>query len=182
MLEEIGQKGREDFTVRSALRLCNMIFAHSLFQSEENDSYIYSIEQLVNTYGDFTEMLRQLCCFLDENVSGAEGEQNFTNGTFLKLMRYINDNYRNEISLTSAAQAMNMNSNYISQLFKKETGITFVHYITQKRLEDARELLTTTKKPLTDIALEVGFNDTFHFIKTFKKYVGMTPGQYRTNN
>ena len=182
MLEEIGQKGREDFTVRSALRLCNMIFAHSLFQSEENDSYIYSIEQLVNTYGDFTEMLRQLCCFLDENVSGAEGEQNFTNGTFLKLMRYINDNYRNEISLTSAAQAMNMNSNYISQLFKKETGITVVHYITQKWLEDARELLTTTKKPLTDIALEVGFNDTFHFIKTFKKYVGMTPGQYRTNN
>ncbi len=77
---------------------------------------------------------------------------------------------------------MNMNSNYISQLFKKETGITFVHYITQKRIEDAKELLTSTKKPLTDIALEVGFNDTFHFIKTFKRYVGMTPGQYRANN
>lgn len=60
MLEETGQKGREDFTVRSALRLCNMIFAHSLFQNEENDYYIYSIEQLVDTYGDFMEMLRQL--------------------------------------------------------------------------------------------------------------------------
>lgn len=182
ILEEIGQKGREDFTVRSALRLCNLIFSHSLFRDEENDYYIYSIEQLVNTYGDFPGMLRQLQRFLEENAAEAESEQNFTNATFMKLMKYVNENYRSEISLTGAAQVLNMNSNYISQLFKKETGITFVHYITQRRLDDAKELLTTTKKPLTDIALEVGFNDTFHFIKTFKKFIGMTPGQYRTNN
>ena len=75
-----------------------------------------------------------------------------------------------------------MNANYLSQLFKKEAGVTFVHYVTQKRLDDAKVLLLTTKKPLTDIALEVGFNDTFHFIKTFKKFVGMPPGQYRSNN
>lgn len=182
MLDDIGKKGREDFTVRSALRLCNLIFSHSLFRDEENDYYIYSIEQLVNTYGNFSEMLRQLQDFLKENATGTESEQNFTNATFMKLIKYVNENYRSEISLTGAAQVLNMNSNYISQLFKKETGITFVHYITQKRLEDAKELLTTTKKPLTDIALEVGFNDTFHFIKTFKKVIGMTPGQYRTNN
>lgn len=182
ILEELGQKGREDFTVRSALRLCNLIFSHSLFRDEDNDYYIYSIEQLVNTYGDFPEMLRQLQRFLVENAAAAESEQNFTNVTFMKLMKYVNENYRNEISLTGAAQVLNMNSNYISQLFKKETGITFVHYITQKRLDDAKELLTTTKKPLTDIALEVGFNDTFHFIKTFKKFIGMTPGQYRISN
>lgn len=77
---------------------------------------------------------------------------------------------------------MKMNANYVSRLFKKETGTTFAYYITQKRIEDAKELLTTTKKPLTDIAMEVGFNDTFHFIKTFKKFMGMTPGQYRTDN
>ena len=182
MLEEIGKKGREDFTVRSALRLCNLIFSHSHFWDEENDYYIYSIEQLVNTYGDFSEMLRQLQRFLEENAAETESEQNFTNTTFMKLMKYINENYRGEISLTGAAQVLNMNSNYVSQLFKKETGITFVHYITQKRLEDAKELLSTTKKPLTDIALEVGFNDTFHFIKTFKKVIGMTPGQYRMSN
>lgn len=94
MLEEVGKKGREDFTVRSALRLCNMIFSHSLFRDEENDYYIYSIEQLVNTYGDFSEMLRQLQRFLEENTAETEIEQNFTNVTFMKLMKYINDNYR----------------------------------------------------------------------------------------
>lgn len=182
ILGEIEKKGKEDFTVRSALRLCNLILSNSVLRGEENDYYIYSVEQLVNAYGDFSEMLRQLRQFLRENRAGSEEKQAFTNATFMKLMKYINDNYKGEISLTGAAQELHMNSNYVSQLFKKEAGVTFIHYITQKRLEDAKELLGTTQKPLTDIALDVGFNDTFHFIKTFKKFTGMTPGQYRANN
>lgn len=182
MLGKVEQKGKRDFTARSALRLCNLILSSSVLRGEENDYYIYSVEQLVNVYGDFSEMLKQLRQFLRENRAGAEESQAFTNATFMKLMKYINDNYRGEISLTGAAQVLHMNSNYVSQLFKKEAGVTFVHYITQKRLEDAKGLLTTTQKPLTDIALDVGFNDTFHFIKTFKKFTGMTPGQYRVNN
>lgn len=58
LLDEIREKGREDFTVRSSLRLCNLIFSHSRFRDEENVYYIYSIEQLVNTYGDFPEMIQ----------------------------------------------------------------------------------------------------------------------------
>lgn len=181
LLEEAARDAGRDFTVRGALRLWNMVCSLSISR-EEDDYYIYSVEQLVNTYGSFQEMIEQLRRFLKENSTQAEESKAFTNVTFMKLMKYINDNYREEISLTSAAQVLHMNSNYVSQLFKKEAGVTFVHYITQKRLEDAKELLVTTQKPLTDIALEVGFNDTFHFIKTFKKFTGMTPGQYRTNN
>lgn len=180
VLEVIAKSAWQDFTVRSALRLCNLIFSNSISQEEIDDYYIYSVEQLVDAYGDFQEMLLQLRHFLKENNASVGEERVFTNVTFMKLMKYINENYRNEISLTSAAQMLNMNSNYVSQLFKKEAGITFVHYITQKRLEDAKELLVTTQKPLTDIAMAVGFNDTFHFVKTFKKFTGMTPGQYRT--
>lgn len=182
MLEEIGRNARQDFTARSSLRLCNLIFSHSPFREEDNDSYIYSVEQLVDTYGNFSKMLEQQRKFLREVGDRTENDQTFTNATFMKLMRYINENYRGEISLSGAAQVLHMNSNYVSQLFKREAGVTFVHYITQKRLEDAKELLITTKKPLTDIALDVGFNDTFHFIKTFKKFIGMTPGQYRADN
>ena len=181
ILDEIARDGWKEFTVRSALRLCNSIFSISITQDQE-DYYIYSIEQLVNTYQDFQEMLRQMKAFLQECRTGVKEDAAFTNVAFMKLMKYINENYKSEISLTSAARVLNMNSNYVSQLFKKEAGITFVHYITQKRLEDAKKLLLTTQKPLTDIALDVGFNDTFYFVKTFKKFVGMTPGQYRTNN
>lgn len=181
ILDEISRDGWRYFTVRSALRLCNYIFSISITQDKE-DYYIYSVEQLVNTYKDFQEMLCQMKAFLQEYTKEVKKDEAFTNVAFMKLMKYINENYRNEISLTSAAKVLNMNANYVSQLFKKEAGITFVHYITQKRVDDAKDLLVTTQKPLADIALDVGFNDTFYFIKTFKKLVGMTPGQYRSNH
>lgn len=179
LLEKIKRDGVADFTVRSALRLGNLLLSNPCLRDEENDSYIYSVEQLVNTYGSFREMLGCLQQSLAEGGSRKEEDGNFTNASFMKLMHYINENYKTEISLMGAAQMLHMSANYVSQLFKRESGTTFVHYVTQKRLEDAKELLTATKKPLTDIALEVGFNDTFHFIKTFKKFTGMTPGQYR---
>ena len=72
-----------------------------------------------------------------------------------------------------------MNPNYVSQLFKKEAGITFIHYITQLRMEEAVNLLSMTKKPVVEIASEVGYNDYFYFCKTFKKYMGKTPSRYR---
>lgn len=177
ILEEISKKGVCDFTVRSSLRLCNLIFSLPLFQETEN--YIYSMEQLVAEYGTFNCMLETLSEDLKKAGERIDSEGKFTNTAFMKLIKYVNENYRNDISLSSAAQVLYMNPNYISQMFKKGTGITFVHYITQKRLEDAKELLITTQKPLTDIAIEVGFNDYFHFIKTFKRFAGMTPSQYR---
>ena len=106
-------------------------------------------------------------------------EQDFSNNAFMKLMEYIGENYKKEISLSSAGEALHMNPSYVSQLFKKEAGITFIHYITQLRIDDAIILLTTTKMPVIDIALEVGFNDYFYFLKTFKRFTGKTPSQYR---
>ncbi len=144
----------------------------------EDDYYIHSPEQLEEEFGDFRACLEHLLSFMESRGNVPEADA-FTNVAFMKLIRYVNENYRGEISLTSAARALCMNPNYVSQLFKKESGTTFVRYIIQKRLEDAKELLVTTQKPVTDIALAVGFNDTLHFMKTFKKYVGMTPGQYR---
>lgn len=175
----IDEKYRHSFHVRNSMKLCNMIHTGSLFREEKNDYYIYSLKQLVSEYGTFSDMLKRL----QEEIRGAgaaqSGQEPFSNTAFMKLMRYIGENYRSEISLTSAGAALHMNPNYVSQLFKKETGTTFVHYITQLRMEDAMRLLSTTVKPVTEIATDVGFNDYFYFLKTFKKRTGKTPGQYR---
>lgn len=182
LLMQIDEKGQKDFTVRSALRLCNLIYSVPVFQNEENDNYIYSVEQLAEEYGTLHEMLLRLTELLKQAMKEEMQELPLTNTAFLKLLRYVNENYRGSISLTGAAAALYMNPNYISQLFKKEAGVTFVHYVTQKRVDDAKKLLVTTQKTLSDIAIEVGFNDSFYFIKTFKKFVGVTPGQYRMEN
>lgn len=99
-------------------------------------------------------------------------ESAYSNTAFMGLMVYIKENYKKDISLSTAGQALHMNPNYISQLFKKEAGITFIHYITQLRMEDAVNLLSMTNKPVIDIAMEVGFNDYFYFLKTFKNLRG----------
>lgn len=181
-LELIEKKYRKCFNIRSALRLCNIIYTGNLFREEANDYYIYNQKQLVTEYETFSGMLRRLRKSI-VNASMASDEQGtFSNTAFMKLMHYISENYHKEISLTSAGEALHMNPNYVSQMFKKETGNTLIRYITQLRMEDATRLLATTQKPVMEIALEVGFNDYFYFLKTFKKITGKTPTQYREEN
>ena len=177
-LGEMEREGMDFFTVRSAVKLCNIIFTGSLFREEETDYYIYGIRQLVTEYGNLRTMLESLrAAILAARTEGAE--ENYTNAAFMKLMVYIKENYKKEISLSTAGEALHMNPNYVSQLFKKEAGITFIHYITQLRMEEAVNLLSMTKKPVVEIASEVGYNDYFYFCKTFKKYMGKTPSRYR---
>ena len=173
---------RNAFTVRSATRLCNMIHTSSLFREEETDYYIYNLKQLMADYGTFSNMVRRLREEIAAIRGTADQEEGFSNTAFMKLMLYIRENYKKEISLTSAGAAVHMSPNYISQLFKKETGVTFIHYITQLRMEDAIQLLTATQVPVVNIAMEVGFNDYFYFLKIFKKYTGKTPNQYRNES
>lgn len=177
MLTEL--KYRKYFTVRSAIKLCNIVYTGSLFREEETDYYVYSIKQLVAEFGSLSGMLSRLKEEISNAVKTEDRQEVFSNTAFMKLMDYIGENYRGEISLNSAGAALNMNPSYVSQLFKKETGITFVHYVTQLRVEEAVNLLTTTKRPVIDIALESGFNDYFYFLKTFKRFTGKTPSQYR---
>lgn len=72
-----------------------------------------------------------------------------------------------------------MNPNYISQMFKRETGITFTHYITELRINDAKLLLTSSNTSILDISIKVGYNDYFYFLRIFKKVTGKTPSQWR---
>lgn len=74
---------------------------------------------------------------------------------------------------------VNLNPNYISQVFKKSAGTTFSHYLTNLRINQARKLLTTTSQSINEVSLQSGFNDYFYFLKAFKKATGKTPGEYR---
>ncbi|MCC8065713.1 MAG: response regulator [Clostridiales bacterium] len=180
ILNQISESGKNKFDVRTALQLHHMISSilTSSSLSEENDPYIYSIEELVAEYGTFHRMTAQLA-HLIEDMDRPDMAAAYNNSAFMKLIRYVNENYRGDISLSDAAHALYLNPNYVSQLFKKEAGVTFVRYVTQKRIEEAKDLLANTEASLTDIAIAVGFHDYFYFIKTFKKITGQTPKQYR---
>jgi two-component system response regulator YesN len=92
---------------------------------------------------------------------------------------YISKHYHEAISLSDIAGLVYLNANYFSELFKKETGVNFSDYITNFRIEIARELLKDMQYRVVDVAVKVGYRDANYFIKLFKKAVGITPEQYR---
>jgi two-component system response regulator YesN len=98
----------------------------------------------------------------------------------IKLAKeYIEKNYAKEFSLEDISGEIGFNPSYFSQMFKAKTGQTFVQYKNQVRLGKAKELLKKTDKSVTQVAMEVGYNDTSHFIKLYKKIIGETPNEYR---
>lgn len=96
-----------------------------------------------------------------------------------RAKKYILDHFQEEIRLETVANAVHLSPSYFSTLFKKTTGCSFAKYLTKVRIAKARELLENTELSITDIALQVGFNDSAYFTAVFKRDVGLTPLVYR---
>ncbi len=86
---------------------------------------------------------------------------------------------KESISLNEVAGAVEVSANYFSTVFSQEMKMTFTEYITQKRMEQAKQLLRQTEKHTGEIASEVGFRDPHYFSFVFKKTQGCTPREYR---
>ncbi|MBE1445122.1 response regulator [Paenibacillus sp. OAS669] len=96
-----------------------------------------------------------------------------------KILTYLHERYHEDISLGTLAQFVAMDLKYVSQLFKKKTGDTFVHYLHRLRIEQAQKLLETTRMPISEVGEKVGFLNDNYFIKIFRRFCHMTPQNYR---
>lgn len=97
-----------------------------------------------------------------------------------KAIAYIKDHYQDpELSLKSVCKHISMSVSYFSTLFKQYTGRTFMEFVTQERMEKAKELLRLTAMKTYEIAYAVGYSDPHYFSGAFKKHEGDTPTEYR---
>ena len=93
---------------------------------------------------------------------------------------YIGKNYANgEISLNATAQSVNLSPNHFSTIFSQETGSTFIEYLTDLRMEKAREMLRCTDRKTSEIAYCVGYQDPHYFSYLFRKINNCSPREYR---
>lgn len=93
--------------------------------------------------------------------------------------RVIETNYFGDISLEQVAKHVHLSPAYLSELFKKETGMSFIDYKTIVRMENAKKLLNSTSLNIYDISSKVGYSDPKYFSKLFKKITGKTVYEYR---
>lgn len=98
-----------------------------------------------------------------------------------QVLDYIDTHLDQNIKLADLAQLLDISQFHFSRLFKQSIGISPYQYLSQQRVERAKQLLKTTDYPIVDIALECGFNSHSHLSKQFRQFTGMTPKAYRVN-
>ena len=95
------------------------------------------------------------------------------------VMNYLNHHFAEDISVNSIAAALFLNRDYISHVFKDETGYSVMAYVISLRINRAKLLLAETDRSITDIAMECGYTDFTYFSKQFKKHTNMSPSKFR---
>ncbi len=96
-----------------------------------------------------------------------------------RAKEYVDHHYMEKISLEEVAKHVGLNASYFSNLFKKECDKTFVNYLMEVRLNQAKELLRTTNDTIISIAESVGYTDSRYFSQCFEKVIGMKPSLFR---
>jgi len=98
---------------------------------------------------------------------------------FNRALDYLNKNYMDDVTLDSLAAYAGFSRYTLSRMFRQHTGATFTQYLSQRRVQMAMELLSATRLPVTQVALQCGFNSIATFNRVFREVKGCTPTQYR---
>ncbi len=118
-------------------------------------------------------ILRSCLQEIPYNLSGNEGKECIN-----RAIEYM-DEHLETVTATELAEYSGLSYGYFLKVFKEETGVGFGKFIQDRRLNESQKLLLETSKTITEIAMEVGFSTTSHYIKLFKENVGITPNKYR---
>jgi AraC-like DNA-binding protein/ligand-binding sensor protein len=103
------------------------------------------------------------------------------NANVAEMAKYIQSNYKKNLTLDEIAEHVYLSTSYASRVFKKVQGVSIVEYISQVRIEKAKQLLANPHYQIEEIAENVGYADAGYFTKVFRKYEGVTPSKYRQN-
>lgn len=121
----------------------------------------------------------KLYTFIIENNSFIYNAHKDKSPCVSRAIEYIEKNYTHEVSIDMLCKELNINKCYFCNIFKKETGYTFINYLNNYKIEKSKKLLKNPNLSLLEIALAVGFNNQNYYSTIFKKITSKTPLQFR---
>lgn len=158
------------YTSNIYLYLKNNGFAVEVDLAQETcpaDTY----EGLTSEIAVWTRRMRKRIQKMSENYGDSE--------LMKRLMQYIEQHYREDISLEDLASVVGFHPNYVSAVFKKESGKSYLTFLHETRLEAAKKLLRETDRTVEWIAAETGYRSASQFARVFRKYENISPMVYR---
>jgi YesN/AraC family two-component response regulator len=160
-----------------------MITAYSDFYYVQNALQLKAVDYLLKPVKpkNLIESLAKVLQDLDEIQSRPKPPDVLIEevSAIKEAVSYISQHFRQEISLTSIAQHVHLNAQYLSRSFKKQMGVSYIDYMNSLRIHYAKEMLRKTDLPIYRIAVEAGFTDTTYFSRVFVKYENQSPTTYR---
>lgn len=139
-----------------------------------------------NAIGNEFIVKQLLCCVLINILRIDKQKNGYSNETAVKsieiLIKYLKNNMSSKITLAELANLLHFTPEYVCRYFKKHMGVSIYTYLTELRMDRAKELLTNSSYSVSDIAFYCGYQYLSNFQKTFKKHTGMTPSEYKKAN
>ncbi|MCF0134240.1 MAG: response regulator [Blautia sp.] len=159
----------------------NMDFdIHQNHSGENGDAFFQKLHQCMDSCVDVNDMAHGFIELVQHEFEAQFTEKNNREQRPVRMARqYLQEHFREQVTLEIVAEAIGLSNTYLSTMFKKEMGISFSDCLLSFRMEGAKELLKTTDKPIMEIAEEVGYTDAKYFSKSFQKAVGLKPSAYR---
>lgn len=156
---------------------------HAIMVSGINPNRLFKGANLYEQLSQIRESTRILAWFQEKVLTPFMTELSGRSDAHVKriieqAMIYLQKNYRQDISLDNCAEHTGTNTFFLSRTFKQVTGKNFIDYLTELRMDKAKELLRESEMLINDVADQVGYQHTY-FNRIFKKLEGMTPTRYR---
>nr|WP_246021268.1 helix-turn-helix domain-containing protein [Paenibacillus lentus] len=182
-LEALRAKGAKAIDVQQGMLHLLGHVQHAIMQSGIDPKRLFMGANLYEALSQIREPELMLIWFKEKVVAPYLKELSQRTNAEVKMMIeqamiYLQQNYMRDVSLDSCADEIGTNSFFLSKSFKQVTGNNFIDYLTELRMEKAKELLRETKLRISEVAEQVGYQHSY-FNRIFKKMEGMTPTHYR---
>jgi AraC-like DNA-binding protein len=185
-LQELTEKGINEINIHQGIVQLYSSIQHEILHSGIHPHELFEGKNMYEELSQIRDTERIIKWFTDDVVGPyiqkLEGRMNIELKRVIeKVVTKIQESYADDISLESCADEVGTNPYSLSKAFKQMVGINFIDYLTQLRIEKAKELLINSDMKINDIAEGVGYRHSY-FNRIFKKQIGIPPSQYRKLN